>query len=58
MQRMNQLESTVAGLIIYSMEDADWDFEQLTEMEKEIVGNQERLDSIKLWVEEKAGVVL
>ena len=37
----------VAGLMMYSFEGVEWDFERLNASEKQIVGNQVQLDIIR-----------
>lgn len=34
----------VSGLLMYSFESIDWDFDRLTDAEKQIIGNQVQLD--------------
>ena len=40
----------IAGLMMYSFEGVDWDFERLSFSEKQIVGNQIQLDIIRRFV--------
>lgn len=40
----------IAGLLQYSMEGIDWNFDHSTVAEKSIIGNQEELDIVKNWV--------
>lgn len=53
-QMMNQesvkneiVEDMIRALLHYSFDQIQWDFNQLTEREKEIIGDQENLDKIK-----------
>jgi len=38
----------VRGLLIYSLSGANWEFKNLTSTEKNIVGCQENLDTLRL----------
>ena len=41
------VEDMIRALLHYSFDQIQWDFNQLTEREKEIIGDQENLDKIR-----------
>jgi len=49
MELTEKTANAIKGLLRYSFFDVGFDFEALTETEKEIVGSKERMDEIVEW---------
>lgn len=43
----------VAGLMMYTFEGVNWEFERLSFSEKQIIGNQVQLDIIRRFVDKE-----